>query len=654
MTSRPVSWPNTAVPFFVGAVLAFGSLHWQIILATIYFCFSYNLLLYGVNDIYDYESDLHNPRKNSLEGGLVSKTKHKTLWYIIIATNVPFLIWLFLSSNFAAQIWLGLTILLCFTYSAKPFRFKEIPVLDSINSSLHFVAPLVFGLLWGHSTNLPWPAIVAFLLWGMASQAFGAIQDIGPDRAGGIRSIATMLGTKTTVAYSLICYVLTCLIVAVAYFPWGILVALFLAIYPLNVSFFKKFRSDAKSLEFRRGWKNFMWLNYIVGFWLAQILLFVFDPFGWGAQKTTVFGGFLIVFALLQLGLTMYNYMKFQRPKTKRLSELPHITILMLATGELDNLSSSLLALVGQNYPNFEVYIADTNASQKAREIVEGYQDKRLHYIDDINVLRGWQESTAAAQTLLGYSETELNVLLQGDTVLLPNTLSVIASLFDDDTLQLSSLLPADQNKSFWQQLIVAQEHYFLLGLYPAAYMTEHYPKLVTAYSPLLAFKKSAIESIGGFKAVRNNPLEALGIANLAHQKGLKTTFYMASDLAVSQNKLGLREIINEMSQRLYPSLRFDVPLSISLLTGGITVLIVPTFLLISLVLAGAYEGTLILALGCLLLLINRGIVMLRSKGSVIGVLLYSVGSAILLACLFNSILRYELHKPRWLSRTEI
>lgn len=654
ITSRPFSWINTAVPFLVGYLIATPSFDWKLIIGTIYFTFSYNLLLYGVNDIFDYESDIKNPRKGSKEGGLVAKNKHRMLWYSIAITNLPFIIFLLVTSPLIGQIWLIITIALCFTYSAKPFRFKEVPIVDSINSSLHFVSPLIFGLLYAHAINLPWPGIIAFLFWGMASQAFGSIQDIGPDRAAHIRSIATQLGARITNNYALILYSVSCAIVALWYFPWGLGAAIILGVYALNVSFFRKYRSDAKSPEFRRGWNNFMWLNLFAGFWLAQLLLFSFDPFNAKAYYVQIIAGFLILFGIVQLVLTLYNYISFRRPKTKRMSELPHIGILMQATGEIENLSSSLLALVGQNYPHFDVYIADYSSQEQTKDIVQGYQDKRLHYIDIESAKSGWHHNAWVAQQLLDQTNSELTVMINGDTILLPNTLSIIASLFDQNSLDLVSLLPADQNKSFWQQLIMSQEHYFLMSLYPAAIMTKYFPKLVTAYSPFMAFKKSAIEKLGGFQAVRKSPLEALDIANLAHQKGLTTMFYTASDLALSQNRSNLKAILQQTSQRLYPSLRFNMPLTLTLFSGGVFVLLVPPVLLATLVLSGMYNGTILLAIACVVLLCNRFVVAFRSKQSLIGSVLYPIGCAILLGCMLNSLLRYELRKPRWQTRTEL
>lgn len=653
-SSRPFSWVNTAAPFFIGYVVAAMTINLQAVIGTIYFSFFYNFLMYGVNDIFDYESDIKNPRKNSIEGGLVDKSKHRLMFILIVAFNIPFLVFFLLTGSLLSNIAFVLIIFFAFSYSAKPFRFKEVPILDSINSSLHFVMPLVFGCLYAQTNTLPWPAVVAFFFWGAASQALGAIQDIKPDRAAGISSIATKLGAKFTNSYSLILYSLCVLVVGVFYFPWGALAGLTLLVYPINVLFFRKYKSDAKSGEYNRAWKNFLWLNLICGFWLSQILLFVYDPFGMGAQRTTLFAGFLLLFGALQSALIIYNYRKFARPKAKRVSELPHIGVVLHSIGEKDNIASTLLALIGQNYPNFDIYYANLDHNKKAQKIAEAYQDKKLNLIDVGDTPAGWTHQAWATNVLVAKSKAEITVLLSPDTLLLPNTLSVIASIFESEDLDLVSLLPADQNKSFWQQLIMSQEHYMLFGLYPAAFITQNYPKLATAYSSLIAFKKSSVKKIGGFETVRKSPLEDLDIANKAKQNGLKTAFYSASELAISQNRSDYVELNQYNQQRLYPSLHFNLPVAYGLFSLGLAVLLLPSVLLILLLAFGQYEGTLLLAIACALMLLNRLIVMVRSKQSVVGGLLYPIGSTLLLLELIGSVFHYELNTPRWRSRKEI
>ena len=114
-------------------------------------------------------------------------------------------------------------------------RFKERPFLDSITSSTHFVSPAVVGLaLAGAEFTLPLVLILAaFFLWGMAAHAFGAIQDIGPDREAGIHSVATVIGARATARLALVLWALAG--AAMLFTPWpGPLAAIIVVPYLLN------------------------------------------------------------------------------------------------------------------------------------------------------------------------------------------------------------------------------------------------------------------------------------------------------------------------------------------------------------------------------------------------------------------------------------
>src|SRR5690606_16943815 len=67
-SSRPVSWINTAYPFAAAYLLAGGGVTTTLVVGTLWLLIPYNLLMYGVNDVFDYESDLRNPRKGGIEG----------------------------------------------------------------------------------------------------------------------------------------------------------------------------------------------------------------------------------------------------------------------------------------------------------------------------------------------------------------------------------------------------------------------------------------------------------------------------------------------------------------------------------------------------------------------------------------------------------
>ncbi len=651
--SRPISWVNTAVPYLVGYLVVMQSLNIPAIIGFIYFLFSYNLMLYGINDIYDYETDIKNPRKNSVEGAIMPKSSHNKLWFAIAITNIPFLIYFFVIGDLVSNAVLIATVFFTFSYSAKPLRFKEVPFLDSINSALHFVLPFVFGLTLANSKNYYWPIIIAFMLWGVASQAFGAIQDIKPDRAAKIHSIATYLGAMRTAKFSLTFYILCCFIVAFLYFPYGLLTSVFLSCYVLNVSFFLKFRSDAQSNQYRRGWKNFLWLNGLVGFFITQILLFAFDPFNLREYYALIFGLFLLGFFMLQLGLTVYNLRTFSRPKTKKLTDWPKVSIIVHAYNQADNISSTLLSVLGQQYPQFEIIFTDLGSTDNTLKIAKSFQDPRLKTVSTKPIKPGWTLNAWVSQQLLDKCTGDIVVLLSADTILLPNALSILTSLVKNEKLSLVSVLAADQNKSLSQQIILSQNHFFMLGMYPSAWLANKMPNSANVSGNIIAFNRASIDALGGFELVAKSPLEDFDLAASISSRGLKTGFFIGSDIATNQNHLSLKSIIAQNLRRYYPALHFSMPLSLSLLSGGFVVLILPSLLVMYLLVVGFYTGLIMIALAIGLSYINRLIITISSKQSVLSTLLYPVGSIVCFALMIYSMLNYEVLKPRWQKRTE-
>lgn len=278
VTSRPFWWVNTAAPFVAAYYIINGSAGLTLGIGVFYFAFAYNLMMYGVNDIYDYESDIKNPRKIAagIDGSVLAKHKHPALWVWIAAINLPPTIYLFLAGNYAANLWLALMLFMVFAYSIKGLRFKELPVIDSITSSFHYTSPFIYGSLLAGADQLYLPAFMAFFIWVMANHAFGAIQDIKPDREAGIDSVATKLGAPRTIIFVLTAYILAALLPALFYGPSGLIVSLLLSPYVYIVGRTLPRRHDSGSPLFARGWRQFLYANYGIGFVLTMLLLKVF------------------------------------------------------------------------------------------------------------------------------------------------------------------------------------------------------------------------------------------------------------------------------------------------------------------------------------------------------------------------------------------
>jgi 4-hydroxybenzoate polyprenyltransferase len=273
--SRPFSWINTAYPFAAGYLMATGGrIDAALIVGTLFFLIPYNLLMYGVNDVFDYASDLANPRKGGIEGALADQRSHPRILWAAGVSTLPFVIALLLLGSVAAGLVLALVVFLVVAYSAPVLRFKERPILDSATSAMHFVGPLLYALVLVDApltARTTWPVLVAFVLWGMSSHAFGAVQDVRADRAGGIGSVATVLGAHPTVVAATVGYVLSAATLAVL--PWpGWLAALLPLPYALSTARFWRVTDDDCERA-NAGWKTFLWLNLVTGFLVTMLLI---------------------------------------------------------------------------------------------------------------------------------------------------------------------------------------------------------------------------------------------------------------------------------------------------------------------------------------------------------------------------------------------
>ncbi|MGM7677753.1 prenyltransferase [Microbacterium sp. A94] len=275
VASRPLSWINTAYPFTAVYILTTGRIDLALVVGTMFFLVPYNLAMYGVNDVFDYESDLANPRKGGAEGAKLPLRLHRATLVSAAVLAVPFVVALVVLGAQRPISWavLAVSLFAVLAYSVRGLRFKEIPVLDSMTSSTHFVTPALYALALAGTTITPAIVLtmVAFFCWGMASHAFGAVQDIVPDRDAGIGSIATVFGAAATVRIAVALWAVAGILMlftpwpanlaAIAALPYIIIVAPYLSV------------DDAHSGTANRAWRRFLAINYAVGFVVTLLLI---------------------------------------------------------------------------------------------------------------------------------------------------------------------------------------------------------------------------------------------------------------------------------------------------------------------------------------------------------------------------------------------
>lgn len=214
--SRPRFWIYEIGPYIIGIAAATGLVAYPwysipVLVFFIFFTYPANIYIYGINDVYDYDTDKLNPKKVSYES-LVMPDEQKGLLKHIMLVSLPFALYaVFLISTGVMNTVSGIAFLafLFFAgfYSAKPIRAKARPIFDSIFSAGHYVATAVFSYLLVSSLlnqQINWAltgiATIAGLFWAISMHAYSAVPDIKADGDAGLQTIATKLGKKGTIA----------------------------------------------------------------------------------------------------------------------------------------------------------------------------------------------------------------------------------------------------------------------------------------------------------------------------------------------------------------------------------------------------------------------------------------------------------------------
>ncbi|MDD7928226.1 UbiA family prenyltransferase [Microbacterium sp. NM3R9] len=215
--SRPVLWINTIGTGALGMWLTGQLIDIAAIPLLIWLTLPFNLLIYGVNDIFDQDTDALNPRKGSIEGARIEPREVKLIAWAVAITNIPFLVYFVIALPLPAVALILLYAAVFVFYSAPPLRFKARPFLDSLSNAAYGLPLLILPV----ALEAPpvWPAVIGLLAWSVAKHAYDAVQDIDEDREAGITTTAVLLGPRGTALWSGVWWLVSTVLFALVSVP---------------------------------------------------------------------------------------------------------------------------------------------------------------------------------------------------------------------------------------------------------------------------------------------------------------------------------------------------------------------------------------------------------------------------------------------------
>jgi len=221
--------------------------------------------------------------------------------------------------------------------------------------------------------------------------------------------------------------------------------------------------------------------------------------------------------------------------------QAPSVSICIPARNEEQNIKKCLNAAIKQNYPNVHTYVLDDRSEDQTAKIIEALAHE---YPDQITAISGqpkpndWLGKPWACQQLADASEGDILLFADADTWMEPNTVTKTIRTMGRDVLDLLTLWPNQQLKSFWEKMVIPLIYQALFTHLPVRYV-HHPPKWLPPFlrkplAPLftaacgqfMTFKRTAYDNIGGHHSVKNRVLDDVALAREIKRSGFTMNMY--------------------------------------------------------------------------------------------------------------------------------
>lgn len=193
--SRFRFWIYAAGPYVVGYTL--GASRFEDFLRPEYYVYLFyffvpaNVLIYGINDYFDLDTDAANPKKDAKELRAVGEVRARLRR--MLAAVIALSLTLMAFQDDTARLLFGGFLFLTVFYSAPPLRFKSKPFIDFASNYL-YIMPGVFGHYIASGRFPEPPVLVAAFCHIAAMHIFSAIPDIEYDRKAGLLTTPVLIG----------------------------------------------------------------------------------------------------------------------------------------------------------------------------------------------------------------------------------------------------------------------------------------------------------------------------------------------------------------------------------------------------------------------------------------------------------------------------
>jgi glycosyltransferase involved in cell wall biosynthesis len=219
------------------------------------------------------------------------------------------------------------------------------------------------------------------------------------------------------------------------------------------------------------------------------------------------------------------------------------VSVLVPARNEEAIIARCLESLLTQDYPDFEIIVANDRSTDRTEQIVRELAAKnpRLRLLNVEHLPEGWTGKTHALHFASKQARGEWLVFTDADTDHLPTCLRRAMSDILKRNVDLFSTVGRMENKTFWEKALTPLLGLLLMIWYPPTIVNSRRFSLGFANGQFIIVRRKTYDAIGGHESVRGELLEDIAMGKRAKRMGFQLRLVLAPHLYTT---------------RMYPSFR--------------------------------------------------------------------------------------------------
>ena len=373
--------------------------------------------------------------------------------------------------------------------------------------------------------------------------------------------------------------------------------------------------------------------------------------------------GLFVALPALALAVTLLNLAVWPRGRRREEGANLHtssgrLSVLIPARNEAETIEACIESIFESGVDLDEVVVYEDRSTDETAAIVEQMQGvfPRLRLVDGEPLPEGWVGKPHACHRLVEESSGDTLVFVDADTTVEPGGLERLVSLLDDGPAgraEMVTAVPGQRYGSFGERLVVPLLHLTYTSWLPLSLVWRSSdPRFLAANGQLVAVRREALEEVGGFAAIQGEIVDDMALARRMKEAGRKVVFADGWKMARCRMYDSWREVWQGFSKNLYEGIGGRVGM-----LGFVVALYLAAFVLPYLGLAGWAVGAVgqtagvgaLAGVGCNVAL--RGLLALRFRQPVEGLVLHPVGVLALVAIAVNSALWHLRGEIPWAGR---